>query len=76
MPRPLPLPPGQGKEMIVVVEDMCGPRPCVGDEELSEREVADLNRGRAFVRHYLESGCSVLEESVEAAVDTTAKVQS
>ena len=74
-PRPPPPPPqGLGREMIVVVDDLSGPSPCVGDDVLSEREVKDLNRGRAFVRHYLECGSSVLEETVETAVQTTAKV--
>jgi hypothetical protein len=61
--------------MIVVVDDITGPSPCVGDDALSERETSDLNRGRAFVRHYLESGSSVIEVSVETAVQAAAKVQ-
>ena len=65
---------GLGREMIVVVDDITGPAPYIGDVSLSEREMADLNRGRAFVRHYLESGSSVLEVSVETAVQAVAKV--
>ena len=65
---------GLGREMIVVVEDISGDSPSISGEALSEREVQDLNRGRAFVRHYLESGNSVLELSVDSAVQTTAKV--
>ena len=61
--------------MIVVVEDIIGASPSIGGEVLSEREVQDLNRGRAFVRHYLESGNSVLETTVDTAVQTTAKVR-
>ena len=60
--------------MLVVVDDIIGPSPTVGGVPLSEREAADLNRGRAFVRHYLESGSSVLEVSVETAVHGAAKV--
>ena len=66
---------GIGREMIVVVDDITGPAPCVGDDALSEREAADLNRGRAFIRHYLESGSSVIEVSVETAVQAVAKVR-
>ena len=65
---------GLGREMIVVVDDITGPAPCVGGDALSEREGADLNRGRAFIRHYLESGSSVIEVSVETAVQAVAKV--
>ena len=61
--------------MIVVVDDITGPAPSIGGVALSERETADLNRGRAFIRHYLESGSSVLEVSVETAVQAAAKVQ-
>ena len=60
--------------MIVVVEDISGPNPRISDDRLSQREVEDLNRGRAFVRHFLESGNSILEDSVHMAVQTTAKV--
>ena len=60
--------------MIVVVDDITGPAPCIGDVALSERETADLNRGRAFIKHYLESGSSVIELSVETAVQAAAKV--
>ena len=66
---------GLGREMIVVVDDITGPAPCVGGDALSEREAADLNRGRAFIRHYLESGSSVIEVSVETAVQAAAKVR-
>ena len=59
----------------MVVDDITGPTPCVGDDALSEREAADLNRGRAFIRHYLESGSSVIEVSVETAVQAVAKVR-
>ena len=61
--------------MIVVVDDITGSAPCVGGDALSEREAADLNRGRAFIRHYLESGSSVIEVSVETAVQAAAKVR-
>ena len=60
--------------MIVVVEDISGPAPSVGGVPLSDREMADLNRGRMFIRHYLESGSSVIEMSVETAVHAAAKV--
>ena len=58
----------------MVVDDISDDSPSINGEVLSEREVQDLNRGRAFVRHYLESGNSVLELSVDSAVQTTAKV--
>ena len=44
-PSPPPSSTGLGREMIVVVDDLSGPSPCVGDDVLSEREVKDLNRG-------------------------------
>ena len=62
--------------MIVVVDDIVGPSPSINGQPLSEREMKDLNRGREFVRHYLESGNSVLEGSVESAINTASKVSS
>ena len=57
-----------------MVEDIAGTSSSICGEDISEREVQDLNRGRAFVRHYLESGNSVLETTLDSAMLTTAKV--
>ena len=53
---------------MAVVDDIIGDSTGVGGEGLSCREVADLNRGREFVRRVMEGNGSVLESTVSQAV--------
>lgn len=46
----------------------------IGSDPLSQREVEDLNRGRAFVRSLLEAGGSLLAPTVEEGITASAKV--
>lgn len=65
---------GIGRDLVAVVDDLKKEGSKVGDDALSKREVEDLNRGRAFVRSYLEEGGSYLGISVLEATHTTIEV--
>ena len=68
------IPPGIGRDLVVVVDDIPTQSPKIGDDTLSSREVEDLNRGRAFVRNLLEAGGSVLATGVEEGIRASAQV--
>ena len=56
------------------MQDIQGKDPKIGSEILSQREVEDLNRGRAFVRNLAEHSGSILERTVAGGVETSVKV--
>ncbi len=65
---------GMGRDLVVVVDDILKDSPRIGDDQLSSREVEDLNRGRAFVRSLLETGGSLLALSVQDGVKASSEV--
>ncbi|XP_064396027.1 uncharacterized protein LOC135343031 [Halichondria panicea] len=65
---------GMGRDLVVVVDDILKDSPRIGDDQLSSREVEDLNRGRAFVRSLLETGGSLLALSVQDGVKASSEI--
>lgn len=65
---------GMGRDLVVMVEDVAKENAKIREETLSTREVADLNRGRAFVKSLIESGGSLLTSSVSEGAKAAAKV--
>ena len=59
---------GSGRDVLMVVSDIKGEAPVIGKDLLSQQEVEDLNRGRAFVRTVSEAAGNLVESSVQRAV--------
>ena len=65
---------GNGRDLLVVVDDITGDAPAIGGDRLSHREVEDLNRGRAFVRSVTDEGGCLLEATIHKAVSALVDV--
>ncbi len=66
---------GQEKDLVVVVEDIAAEGAAIAGENLSGREVEDLNRGRLFVRNLIEEGGSFLADTLDSALSASVQVR-